>query len=121
MANGNRALLLSKENMFSNVVSMEAVRLGFIMTHLNNLLVCAGDVGNAFLHGKSKKKCCIIAAPKFGLELEGKRLIIDGSLCGLASSAARFHKHLSIKMRPMGFKPSKADPDLWIFNLKDGT
>ena len=37
-----------KEDIFSGVVSMEAVRLGFILARLNGLLVCAGDVGNAF-------------------------------------------------------------------------
>ena len=39
-----------KEDIFSGVVSMEAVRLGFILARLNGLLACAGDVGNAFLY-----------------------------------------------------------------------
>jgi hypothetical protein len=38
-------------------------------------------------------------------------MVIDRSLYGLKSSSARFHEHLS--MRQMGYKPSKADPDLW--------
>ena len=40
-------------------------------------------------------------------------MIIYKSLYGLKSSAARFHEHLSIKLRKMGYRPSKADPDLW--------
>jgi Reverse transcriptase (RNA-dependent DNA polymerase) len=102
-----------KEDIFSGVVSMEAVRLGFILARLNGLMVCAGDVGNAFLYGKTREKVYVIAGEEFG-EHKGKRMIIDRSLYGLRSSAARFHEHLSVKLRKMGFKPSKADPDLWF-------
>ena len=45
----------------------------------------------------------------------------DKSLYGLKTSAARFHEHLSVKLRSMDFRPSKADPDLWIRKLSDGT
>ena len=101
-----------KEDIFSGVVSMEAVRLGFILARLNGLMVCAGDVGNAFLYGKTREKVYVIAGEEFGVH-KGKRMIIDRSLYGLRSSAARFHEHLSEKLRKMGFRPSKADPDLW--------
>ena len=107
-----------KEDIFSGVVSMEAVRLGFILARLNGLLVCAGDVGNAFLYGKTNEKVFVIAGPEFGVH-QGKRMIVDRSLYGLKSSAARFHEHLSIKLRKLGFKPSKADPDLWIRKIHD--
>jgi hypothetical protein len=53
--------------------------------------------------------------------LSGKRLIIDKALYGLKSSSARFHEHLSVKLRKLEFIPSKADPDLWIKKLQDGT
>ena len=107
-----------KEDIFSGVVSMEAVRLGFILARLNGLMVCAGDVGNAFLYGKTREKVYVIAGEEFG-DHKGKRMIIDRSLYGLRSSAARFHEHLSEKLRKMGFRPSKADPDLWY--RKHGT
>jgi Reverse transcriptase (RNA-dependent DNA polymerase) len=95
---------------------MEAVRLGFILARLNGLMVCAGDVGNAFLYGKTREKVYVIAGEEFGVH-KGKRMIIDRSLYGLRSSAARFHEHLSEKLRKMGFRPSKADPDLWYQKL----
>ena len=104
-----------KDDIYSGVVSMEAVRLGFILARLNGLLVCAGDVGNAFLYGKTNEKVYVIAGPEFGIH-QGKRMIVDRSLYGLKSSAARFHEHLSVKLRNMRFKPSMADPDLWIRN-----
>ena len=121
VAGGHRTPDVPKEDVFSGVVTMEAVRLGFIMAHLNGLLVCAGDVGNAFLYSKTKEKVFIIAGPEFGPDLAGKRLIIDKALYGLKSSSARFHEHLSVKLRKMGFRPSKADLDLWIEQLDDGT
>ena len=39
---------------------------------------------------------------------------MDKSLYGLKSSSARFHEHLSVTLRKLGFKPSRADFDLWI-------
>ena len=79
----------------------------------NNLQVCTGDVGNAFLHGKTRERVFIIAGPEFG-ELAGIPLNIQGGLYGLRSSSARFHEHLSVKIRAMGYKPTKADPYLWM-------
>ena len=51
---------------FSCVVTMEAVRLGFITAQLNGLLVCAGDVRGAFLYGKTRENVSIVAKPEFG-------------------------------------------------------
>jgi hypothetical protein len=107
-----------KEDIYSGVVSMEAVRLGFILARMNGLQVCAGDVGNAFLYGKTREKVFVIAGEEFGKDA-GKRMIIDRSLYGLKSSSARFHEHLSVRLRQMGYKPSKADPDLWYTKVGD--
>jgi hypothetical protein len=79
---------------------------------MNGLQGCAGDVGNAFLCGKTREKVFVTAGEEFGKDA-GKRMIIDRSLCGLKSSSARFHEHLSVRLRQMGHKPSEADPDLW--------
>ena len=98
---------------------MESVRLGFIMAHVNNLIVCAGDVSQAFLYGKTCKKVYVIMGPEFGPELEGKQMTVYKALYGLKSSSARYHEHMSVKLRSMGFKPSKADPDLYIKHLPD--
>ena len=101
------------EDIYSGVVSLEAIRIGFVIAALNELKVCAGDIGNAFLYGKTKEKVYIIAGPEFG-EHQGKRMIIEKGLYGLRSLSARFHEHLSEKLRKMGYTPSKADADLWI-------
>ena len=103
-----------KEDTYSGVVSLEAIRMGFIMAQVLGLLVCAGDVGNAFLYGRTREQVYVIAGPEFGPKIAGKRMIIFKSLYGLKTSSARFHEHLSEKLRKMGYIPSKAYLDLWI-------
>ena len=46
----------SSDEVYSGVVSMEAIRICFVLAKINNLKVCAGDEGNAFLNGLTKKK-----------------------------------------------------------------
>jgi hypothetical protein len=74
---------------------MDTVRIGFFLGDLYGLSCCACDIGKAFLYGKTKEKVYITAGPEFGANLHGKNLIIDKSLYGLKTSAARFHEHLS--------------------------
>jgi hypothetical protein len=66
------------------------------------------------LFGKTKEKVYITAGPEFGASLHGNSLIIDKSLYGLKTSAARFHEHLSGSLLRLGFKKTKHDPDLWM-------
>ena len=106
-----------KEDLYSGVVGMESVRLGFFLGEQNGLSCCAADVGNAFLYGKTKEKVYIIAGPEFGPELQGSVLIIYKSLYGLRTSAARFHEHCAEKLRELGFKPSKFDSDFWYKDM----
>jgi Reverse transcriptase (RNA-dependent DNA polymerase) len=81
----------------------------------NQIKLCAADIGNAFLYGTTKEKVYIIAGPEFGA-LAGKPLIIDRGLYVRKSSPARFHEHISAKLRSMGYRPTKADADFLINN-----
>ena len=40
-----------REDIYSGVIGMDTVRLGFTLGDLNDLKCCAGDVGNVFLNG----------------------------------------------------------------------
>lgn len=51
-----------KENIFSGIIDMEALRSGFVLADLNKILICAGDVGNAFLYGSPMKGCISLLA-----------------------------------------------------------
>jgi hypothetical protein len=77
VAAGNRTPKVLMEEVFSSVVSMEAVHFDFIMAQLNGLLVCPGNVENNFFYGKTRKKVFTIAGPEFGSDLAGKLLTID--------------------------------------------
>ncbi len=105
-----------KEDIYSGVIGMETIRLAFQIAAMNDLTVCAADIGNAYLYAKTREKVYVRAGPEFG-ELEGQPMIIDRGLYGLRSSGASFHEHLAGKLRGMGYTPSKADSDLWIKDL----
>jgi hypothetical protein len=117
VAGGNRTTP-PKEDLYSGVVDLMTVRIGHMIAKANGLMVCAADIGNAFLYGKTREKVHIIAGREFG-PLAGTPLIIDRGLYGLRSSSARFHEHLSMKLRAMGYRPSKADTDFWILDKGD--
>jgi hypothetical protein len=70
---------------------METIRIEFFLGELYELSCCACDIGNSFLNGKTKEKVHITAGPEFGTTLYGRNLIINKSLYGLKTSAARFH------------------------------
>ena len=76
-----------KEDLYSGVVDLMTIRLCFVIAHMNGLLCCAGDIGNAFLYGKTREKVYIIAGQEFG-ELTGTPMIIDRGLYGLKTSSA---------------------------------
>jgi Reverse transcriptase (RNA-dependent DNA polymerase) len=83
---------------------------------LCGLSCCPGNIGNAFLYGKTKEKVYITGGPEFGTALCGKNLIKNKSLYGLKTSAARFHEHLAESLLRLGFKKSKHNPDFWMID-----
>jgi hypothetical protein len=70
------------------------------------------------LYGNTKEKVYITAGPEFGSPLYGKNLIINKSLYGLKTSAARFHEHLAESLLHLGFTMIKYDNDLWMIDEK---
>ena len=97
---------------------MDTVRWAMFTGELNRLMCCAGDIGSAYLHGITNERISIVAGPEFG-ELEGKTFIVYKLFYGLRTSAARWREHLTKQLRELGFKPSKADSDLWIREMDD--
>ena len=108
-----------RDDIYSGVIGMDTVRIGFALGDLNGLKCCAGDVGNAYLNSYTKEKIYLIAGPEFGPELAGKTLVIVKALYGLRTSAARFHEHLTDTLRKLGFTPSKADPNMFYKDAGD--
>ena len=101
------------EDAYAGVIAPEAVRLGMFAAAHKNLQVAAADIGNAYLHAKTGEKLYTILGEESG-SLSGVVIVFDKGLHGLRSSGVRFHKHLSDILKKMDFKPSKAEPDLWL-------
>jgi len=92
----------SGEDVYAGVVTPETIRLGMFLALHNKLQVMAADIGNAYLHVKTREKLYTVLGEEFGT-LGGKVLIFDKGLYGLRSSGARFHEHLSDILRKNGF------------------
>ena len=85
------------EDCFAFVVFTEAVRLGFILTQVQNLKCITGDVGNALLTAFTSEKIYVVSGPEFG-EFEGQIMIMEKAVYGTKTVALRFHEALSIRL-----------------------
>jgi hypothetical protein len=71
-------------------------------------------VGNAYLQAPTREKVHTTAGPEFGPSNIGKTVIVVRAMNGLKSSGAAWHVRLSETLRAMDFKPSYANPDIWM-------
>ena len=90
------------------------------LSQLNDLEIWGADVGNSYLEAYTDRKLCIIAGPEFK-ELQGHLLIMIKALYGTHSGGARWHDRLFDILQELNFKPSKADPDVWMRPEPGGT
>ena len=98
---------------YSSVVSRDSVRIILLTAALNGLQVMACDIQNAYLTTNCHEKIWTYVGPEFGSE-RGQPMIIRKALYGLKSSGVAFRAHLVETLHEIGFKPKKADPDVWI-------
>ena len=83
------------------------------LDELNDLEVKCGDVLNAYITAPVKEKIWTYLGPEH-CDDEGKKAIIVRALYGLKSSGDTFRAHLCECMATLGYKPSLADPNLWL-------
>ena len=98
---------------YSSVVSRDSVRIALTIASLNSLEVSACDIGNAYLNAPCREKLWTVAGSEFGSE-KGAVMIIARALYGLKSSGAAWRATLAQTMEQLGYKPTQADPDVWI-------
>jgi len=98
---------------YSSIVSRESVRAAFLLAALNDLDVFAADVGNAYLNAPCREKIWTRAGKEFSSD-EGSIMIIVRALYGLKTSNAAWRAAFAEKLTEMGYKSTKADPDVWI-------
>ena len=91
----------SSEEILLEVVSLKSVRICIVVAKLNGLDVIAGNVGNAFLNGYTKKCVLFITRCEFPPRMRGKKLIAVKAIYGLKSSSARFHEHFLVPLHKL--------------------
>ena len=101
------------ETVYSGVVSIRNLRLTMFLAELNNLELWGAVVGNAYLQALTREKLYIVGGPEFE-ELQGHDLVMYNALYGTRSGGACWHDKFFDILHNMGFKPSKADPDIWM-------
>ncbi|GAX13599.1 hypothetical protein FisN_14Lh370 [Fistulifera solaris] len=99
--------------LYSGVVTLRGLRIVCFISELNELILYATDIGNAYLEAFTKEKLYFIAGPSFGARA-GHILVINKALYGLRTSGLRWHERFADVLRTMGFFPSKAEPDIWM-------
>ena len=108
------------ESIYFGVVSLRSLRMVVFLSQLNDLKIWGADVGIAYLEVYTDEKLCTIAGPEFK-ELQGHPLIMIKALHGTHSGGAGWHDRLFDILQELKFKPSKADPDVWMRPEPGGT
>ena len=80
--------------------------------------VWGADIGNAYLETTTREKLYIVAGAEFE-ELQGHIFVIHQALYGLKSSGLRWSQRIHDIMLQLGFKPCKADPCVWLREVKN--
>ena len=106
---------------YSSVASRDSVRICFLAAALNDLDILAADIGNAYLNAPCRERVHVTLGPElFGKEYEGHTAIIVRALYGLATAGAAWRDHFSqFITNELGYKSTKADPDVYRKVFKD--
>ena len=112
VALGNRTKTPSSLT-YSSVVSRDSVRIALTVAALNGLDILVCDIEGAYLTAKCREKVWVRAGSEFGSE-QGEVMIVRMALYGLKSSGAAFRSKLAGVLHDLGYRPSYADPDVWL-------
>jgi hypothetical protein len=84
-----------------------------LLGELNKLSLMVGDITSAYLMALTKELIFFKAGPEFGPKA-GHLMVVRKAIYGLRGSGKAWHDLLHDTMLEMGFKPTKADLDIWI-------
>ena len=99
---------------YSSVVSRDSVRILLTVAALNDIDVLSSDIQNAYLTAPCQERVYTTAGPEFGPADCGKTMLIVRALYGLKSSGAAFRSFLADHLWDIGYRPSRADSDVWM-------
>ena len=89
------------------------VRIALTVAALNDLDILVCNIKGAYLTAECLERIYTIAGGEFGIE-EGVVIIAKMALCRLKRSGAAFRAKLSSVLRGLKYRPTKADPDVWL-------
>ena len=98
---------------YSIVVSRDSVGLAFIIVALNGLDIMSCDLENTYLNATNRENIWFEGGIKYG-EDKGKVLVVVQDLYGLNSEGSACRAVLAGVLVQLGFKSTKADPDVCI-------
>ena len=98
---------------YASVVSHDSVRIALTVAALNDLKLMACDIQNAYLTADCREKIWTRAGPEFGSE-SGTIFLVKKALYGLKSAGAAFRALLADTLHDLGYRATKADPDVWL-------
>ena len=114
VADGHKVPEVAKESTFSSVPTRDTIRLFFMLAALNDMDVLSADIQNAYLTAPTKEKYYIIAGEEFPEKYRGRPCKVVRALYGLPIAGNNFRSYLSKGLKALGWKPCKADPDLYM-------
>ena len=80
---------------------------------MNGLDIMSCDLENAYLNATNREKICFEGGIKCG-EDKVKVLVVVRDLYGLKSAGSAWRAALAEELVQLGFKSTRADPDVWI-------
>jgi hypothetical protein len=103
---------------YSSTIQDISVRLLMIVAAQNSLDTMVGDIATAFPTAPCAEKVWSRAGPEFG-DKRDSIVVLQRALYGLATASRSFHEFFGDCLRQMGFKPTRADQDLWYRKSDD--
>ena len=97
---------------YASIISRETVWIALTLA-ANDVDIKASDIQNVYVTAPCEENIWTTLGPEFGVD-GGKKAIITCTLYGLNRSGGSFNQHIADCMWPLGYKPCKASPDLWL-------
>ena len=116
--NGNHTGDLPTDFTYSPVVSLDFIRILFLLAVMNHLDILMIDISCAFLQSKCKEKIYTIAGKEWG-ETQGQVLLALKSVYGLKSCGSAWFEEFTTALVSLGFVPSHAGPCVFIRRYQD--
>ena len=101
---------------YSSVVSRKIIRFAFPITSLNDLDICACDIGNAYLNENFSENLWTVAEKYFFPSYRGSVIIIDRGLYGLKSSGLAWREMLAEILNSVWYSSTESYLDVWFKN-----